>query len=816
MPNATRLQAPRYSPVRSLAAPPVPMIFSAMAAPRLHNRPLPPVGSPRFTTLPIASTDALWQVGEALDNNRMPASEQQRMLAAAALLLMDPESALHPTLRERLVDDVDRYLRQQGASPVPPLGPDALETVLESLSSRQRADLWAAPRANADDPVLALWRQYCLHGQGLLIQQARNLLQQDGISVAARARLQDLIPANAGTADEVAARTAAAAAALRALGRQCLPALQSLQQLDQQLHWREWTQAVPAVLGMQVVGRAVAHYMPSTALFRLMAALPTLCSDPPTVPSLATVVHASTPSEALSAINGLLEKGILTPALLLQTAASIAISPVGGLAALLIGAVACGIQEGLMARLLQRTGVPRLEAAKCIVELQRLQASGASAWSILQAVAAPLQAAMGTLPEHVREVDAVKAQIDAIDDIHRVFQGSLLDEERVTATRQRYLARISAIDGALRDPEVGDPGILLQERTTLQTGLSLLDALSTDPDALLRNLDALHDVRAQLVEPASSPGRTTLPGWLTGLLPAALVGVGNVLPRTLQDIAPAAESRSMLASTAAGSLTRTPKHGALAAIRRNPVVALGSAAALGLTAATLWRHAVQSPDDAEGDDVSSAAGTLLAQARIAGSPGPAAGGSSPLCIGVYLHDDLLPTETRILDIDRKYFSWLLEELRSIFPGKQIQIRYMKRVPGITDMAYRTWFDPLQSLETFYLKAVEHRMGGAVPSHHVQKYLLMTESSPSVMADGIAGKYAAIASNNRYVVPAHEIGHMLDAEHDHSSVHYNGWWCETIMGGDVLNLLRSSCHVFSAENRKRMRSHQEHWDNSPLL
>src|SRR5690606_5107300 len=363
-----------------------------------------------------------------------------------------------------------RYLRQQGASPVPPLGPDTLETVLENLSSRQRADLWAAPQANADDPVLALWRQYCLHGQGLLIQQARNLLQQDGLSVAARARLQDLIPANAGTADDVAARTAAAEAALRALGRQCLPALQSLQHLDQQLHWREWTQAVPAALGMQVVGRAVAHYMPSAALFRLMAALPTLCSDPPTVPSLATalgtVVHASTPSEALSALNGLLEKGILTPALLLQTAASIAISPIGGLSALLIGAVACGIQDGLMARLLQRTGVPRLEAAKCIVEFQRLQANGASAWSTLRAVAAPLQAAMGTLLEHVREVDAVKAQIDAIDDIHRVFQGSLLDEERVVAARQRYLARISAIDGALQDPEVGDPGILLQERTT--------------------------------------------------------------------------------------------------------------------------------------------------------------------------------------------------------------------------------------------------------------------------------------------------------------------------------------------------------------
>lgn|GEM_PF-1898382 len=822
MTNASVAQA-GHLPVQAMATF-IPATSSpSMRAPRLENRPLAAPCRLPFAASPALAAVDMQALRDALQQGRSPASGQRWVLAAAALLLMDPAAPLHPTLHDLLKDCVNLYLRQHGAVPWLPFDPDTFETTLESLSPSQRADLWAARPAGVEDPALALWQQCCLHAQGLLIQHARHLLRDDALSADARLRLHALVPANAGTDEHVAMRTAGAETALRALDRQCAVQLESLQQLDRQLHWREWTQALPAMLATQAVNRALLRLLPPATLFRALLALSGLygeSSGPLAIgeTAAAVVARATSPSEVLAAVNSVLEKGLLTPVLVLHAAASIAVSPMGAAAMLLIGAVACGVQDGVMMHLLQRTGVPRSEAGQCLVEAQRLQANGLSAWSTLEVAVGPWRSVMATVFEQAGGIDAEKARIDAIDDIHRLFQGSLLDEERRAAASRDHTTRLQAIDASLQDADAVDTHVIRQERARLQLGLSLLEALPATPEELLRALDALHDVRGQRVSMRSSAGRGTWPGWLVKWMPACLLGVRNVLPHTLQDTAAARfiQTGATAASTTVAPAARVRPNLACGMIRRNPIVATGAAATAiitGLAGITLVSQAGRSDDALDAGDVP------VAQARVMGpySPeGQVADGSSPLCIGIYLHDDLLPTDTRMEEIHRKYFSWLLSDLKKVFPGKHVYFHYMKNVPGITDMKYRTWFDDIRSLSTFYVRATTHRMGGAIPFNVVQKYLLMTESAPSLLAAGVSMRYAAIAANNHYVVPAHEIGHMLDAGHEYSSVHYNGWWCETNMGEGALNLLRSSCYVFSAENSKRMRAHQKDWRNSPLL
>ncbi len=606
-------------------------------------------------------------------------------------------------------------------------------------------------------------------------------------------------------------------------------------QLDCQPDLHESPLALPAALSAGFLGRMASQWLPPVVLFRACSMLPALYRDPPAVSmfgdALAALTRATSPSEAMAALNRLLEKGVLAPAMVAYAIASFAASPMTSMAKLLIGAVVCGVQDGMMNRLLQHVGVPRQEAARCLVEAQRLHANGFAAWSVLQETSAPLGDAITSLLADPADVDVVQAQIDAIDAIQRMFQGSLLDDERIAAAQRDGMARREAVDATLRTTDAADSGILYQERARLEFSLSLLQALSEtpqNPENLAGALDALHDARGQLASSSSSAVRHTWQGRLLSWLPACLLGVRNVLPHTVQETV-AAPFLAQHAGTASRPVASAAARSATAcgAIRRNPMMAAGAFATVVITGllggalvfqATAPENATVPgmPDPAEGDqqaDIPQA----MALIKPRHSPeGQFADGSSPLCIGVYLHDDLLPTDLRIEKIHRDYFSWLLRELRTVFPGKHIYFHYMKKVPGITDMHYRTAFDELRSLQTFTQKAMQHRMGGAIPFNYIHKYLLMTDSGPSLLTDGIAGRHSAIASNNRYGVPAHEIGHMLDAEHAHARVHYNGWWCGTLMKEGAANLFRSTCYFFSDKNRQRMRAHQKDWKNPAYL
>jgi hypothetical protein len=68
----------------------------------------------------------------------------------------------------------------------------------------------------------------------------------------------------------------------------------------------------------------------------------------------------------------------------------------------------------------------------------------------------------------------------------------------------------------------------------------------------------------------------------------------------------------------------------------------------------------------------------------------------------------------------------------------------------------------------------------------------------------AGRFA-IASVNGYQVIGHEIGHLLGARHEDSEINYNGWWSESYMTPQRLEL-RSNSYTFSEANRKNINNY----------
>jgi hypothetical protein len=68
----------------------------------------------------------------------------------------------------------------------------------------------------------------------------------------------------------------------------------------------------------------------------------------------------------------------------------------------------------------------------------------------------------------------------------------------------------------------------------------------------------------------------------------------------------------------------------------------------------------------------------------------------------------------------------------------------------------------------------------------------------------AGRFA-IASVNGYQVIGHEIGHLLGARHEDSEINYNGWWSESYMTPQRLEL-RINSYTFSEANRKNINNY----------
>jgi len=99
---------------------------------------------------------------------------------------------------------------------------------------------------------------------------------------------------------------------------------------------------------------------------------------------------------------------------------------------------------------------------------------------------------------------------------------------------------------------------------------------------------------------------------------------------------------------------------------------------------------------------------------------------------------------------------------------------------------------------------------------LDKFILLTRHIPIPgkalgFANSIGGQFA-IATLQSYRVAAHEIGHMLGANHDAAEIIYEGWWSETTMSSpDAFTIFRLNAYRFSDKNREAIRTYLSQFD-----
>ncbi|MFJ4444552.1 hypothetical protein ACIPZ8_20990 [Pseudomonas sp. NPDC089422] len=178
---------------------------------------------------------------------------------------------------------------------------------------------------------------------------------------------------------------------------------------------------------------------------------------------------------------------------------------------------------------------------------------------------------------------------------------------------------------------------------------------------------------------------------------------------------------------------------------------------------------------------------------------PSAWAARSLVVTVYPHDELADMSDDQLQND--YFQHWLDEMRT-FTQHPIEVIFQRAVPGLTDIDYRT-MSSNQLLDAFTEEILYQR--SARPFSYMNKDLLLTrESYDRSGLNFVAGLAhtngnTGIASMATYAAPAHEIGHMLSATHEHAHTDFNGWFCETYMVPARIKL-RSNCYRYSEQNR----------------
>lgn len=194
-------------------------------------------------------------------------------------------------------------------------------------------------------------------------------------------------------------------------------------------------------------------------------------------------------------------------------------------------------------------------------------------------------------------------------------------------------------------------------------------------------------------------------------------------------------------------------------------------------------------------------------------------GVRTLDVHFFLHDNLRGVHTAD-DIHADYVAWWLKDMaETVLPSVHIVVHYHQSEvdKAITSHYYAAPYD-ITNLDMRNTNALDliSRLGPAwarlledVPDTHMEKFVLLIGPALPSGAYGLAhqGGVAAIASlDGSYRVVAHEVGHLLGAEHDDSAVLYRGgWWCESNMYPHSFGL-RSKCYAYTKENQRRIRNY----------
>ena len=173
----------------------------------------------------------------------------------------------------------------------------------------------------------------------------------------------------------------------------------------------------------------------------------------------------------------------------------------------------------------------------------------------------------------------------------------------------------------------------------------------------------------------------------------------------------------------------------------------------------------------------------------------------PIFIFAFVHDDV--PESQVSSIYPEHFLPVIKEIRST-TGRDVSVIFVRNTPPYTSYAYKG--ETQASYDGWKDLGIAYRDANNLPIGRTTKFMLLTKDWMNSDTLGLAGmgQQFALATLSHKQIVGHELGHMLDAEHEFSEVRYNGWWCETFMAAKV-NPLLSNCYVFTDPNRGRIRN-----------
>lgn len=203
----------------------------------------------------------------------------------------------------------------------------------------------------------------------------------------------------------------------------------------------------------------------------------------------------------------------------------------------------------------------------------------------------------------------------------------------------------------------------------------------------------------------------------------------------------------------------------------------------------------------------------------------------PIKLHVIFHKDLEPnaltvfssffmfnwlfTSRNFLLMKDNYFSWLITELENISSRKVELIEIKKEAaPELYNFKYTS--KTIHDASARWKKAVtQYLERTSQTTSQLDKFILLTYSDPvpfefSGLANTTGGQFA-IASIQPYSTFAHEVGHLLGAEHDAAAVIYDGWWSDTLMSSSEWRAIRTTAYRFSDKNRELIKTYLSQFD-----
>lgn len=205
------------------------------------------------------------------------------------------------------------------------------------------------------------------------------------------------------------------------------------------------------------------------------------------------------------------------------------------------------------------------------------------------------------------------------------------------------------------------------------------------------------------------------------------------------------------------------------------------------------------PPEEKLDDVVSLANNSREQLYLRGKPV----NPGKITIDVYVTDDITDSTSSIIEYS---FSALVSEI--------VRAQNMHDKPLLIPSLhfYRGDESPINKVD-YESKNADDLLGWFSEQPKIEPadfYQILTrnglDSRDGKPLLGLAygpGRYSW-ATYNSYV-PAHEIGHNLNATHSNGVVRYTGWWCDTFMNAnqDAGSIFRANCYDFSDANINRI-------------